>query len=87
MNFASDNAAPVAPEIMAAIVRANEGGALAYGNDAWTKRVEQRFAQVFERDVAVYLVPTGTAANASGSLIVSGWRVGDRVMTLLGGGG
>jgi len=29
MNFASDNAAPVAPEIMAAIVRANEGGALA----------------------------------------------------------
>jgi threonine aldolase len=64
MNFASDNAAPVAPEIMAAIARANEGGALAYGNDAWTKRVEQRFAELFERDVAVYLVPTGTAANA-----------------------
>jgi threonine aldolase len=64
MNFASDNAAPVAPEIMTAIVRANEGGALAYGNDAVTKRVEQRLCQVFERDVAVYLVPTGTAANA-----------------------
>jgi threonine aldolase len=64
MNFASDNAAPVAPEIMAAIARANEGGALAYGNDAWTKRVERRFADVFERDVAVFLVPTGTAANA-----------------------
>ena len=64
MNFASDNAAPVAPDIMAAIVRANEGGALAYGNDTWTKRVEQRLGQVFERDVAVYLVPTGTAANA-----------------------
>ena len=64
MNFASDNAAPVAPDIMAAIVRANEGGALAYGNDAVTKRVEQRLCQVFERDVAVYLVPTGTAANA-----------------------
>jgi len=64
MNFASDNAAPVAPEIMAAIVRANEGGALAYGNDAWTQRVERRFAEIFERDVAVFLVPTGTAANA-----------------------
>ena len=29
-----------------------------------TKRVEQRFAELFEREVAVFLVPTGTAANA-----------------------
>src|SRR6267378_3137085 len=64
MNFASDNAAAVAPEILAAIARANEGSALAYGNDDWTKRVERRFAEIFERDVAVFLVPTGTAANA-----------------------
>src|SRR6266478_1075397 len=64
MNFASDNAAAVAPEILAAIARANEGSALAYGNDDWTKRVERRFAEIFECDVAVFLVPTGTAANA-----------------------
>jgi len=64
MNFASDNAAGIAPEILAAIGRASEGGALAYGNDAWTKRVERRFAEIFEREVAVFLVPTGTAANA-----------------------
>ena len=64
MNFASDNAAGVAPEILAAIVRANEGAALAYGNDEWTKRIERRFAELFEREVAVFLVPTGTAANA-----------------------
>jgi threonine aldolase len=64
MNFASDNAAGVAPEILAAIARANEGPALAYGEDAWTKRVERRFAEIFEREVAVFLVPTGTAANA-----------------------
>src|SRR6266568_8786736 len=64
MNFASDNAAAVAPEILAALARANEGSALAYGNDDWTKRVERRFAEIFERDVAVFLVPTGTAANA-----------------------
>ena len=31
---------------------------------AWTKRVEQRFAELFEREVAVFLVATGTAANA-----------------------
>jgi threonine aldolase len=64
MNFASDNAAGVAPEILAAISRANTGGALAYGRDDWTKRVERRFAEIFEHDVAVFLVPTGTAANA-----------------------
>jgi threonine aldolase len=64
MNFASDNAAGIAPEIFAAIARANDGAALAYGRDSWTRRVEQRFAETFERDVAVFLVATGTAANA-----------------------
>jgi threonine aldolase len=64
MRFASDNAAGIAPEILAAIGRANDGAALAYGNDDWTKRVERRFAELFEHEVAVFLVPTGTAANA-----------------------
>jgi len=64
MNFASDNTAGMAPEILDAIGRANTGYALGYGNDDWTKRVEKRFAEIFERDVALFLVPTGTAANA-----------------------
>jgi len=64
MKFASDNAAGIAPEILAAIARANDGAALAYGNDDWTKRVEARFAEIFEHEVAVFLAPTGTAANA-----------------------
>jgi threonine aldolase len=64
MNFASDNAAGIAPEILAAISRANEGAALAYGRDAWTRGVEARFAELFAHEVAVFLVPTGTAANA-----------------------
>ena len=64
MNFASDNAAAIAPEILAAISRANEGAALGYGQDVWTRRVEERFAEMFAREVAVFLVPTGTAANA-----------------------
>src|SRR3974390_2458035 len=64
MNFASDNSAGVAPAILKAIVAANDGFALAYGDDETTGRVEGRFCAVFERDVAVFLVPTGTAANA-----------------------
>jgi threonine aldolase len=64
MYFASDNTAGMAPEILDALARANTGYALGYGNDEWTKRVEQRFAELFEKDVAVFLMPTGTAANA-----------------------
>jgi threonine aldolase len=64
MNFASDNTAAIAPQILDAIGRANFGFALGYGNDALTRRVEQKLSHLFERDVAVFLVSTGTAANA-----------------------
>ena len=64
MNFASDNTAAMAPGILDAIVRANEGFAFGYGNDALTRAVERRIGEVFECDAAVFLVPTGTAANA-----------------------
>ena len=64
MDFASDNAAGVAPAILDAIVRANTGFAIAYGADPLTQRLERRFSDLFERDVAVFLVTTGTAANA-----------------------
>ncbi|MBV9969341.1 MAG: low specificity L-threonine aldolase [Xanthobacteraceae bacterium] len=64
MYFASDNAAGVAPAILQAIAAANGGFALAYGEDALTRRIERCFCELFEREVAVFLVPTGTAANA-----------------------
>jgi threonine aldolase len=64
VNFASDNTAPVAPQILDAIVAANAGYALGYGNDDWTAGVERRLSEIFEREVAAFLVPTGTAANA-----------------------
>jgi threonine aldolase len=64
MFFASDNAAGIAPEILAAMARANEGKVLSYGRDDWTRRLERRLAEIFEREVAVFLVTTGTAANA-----------------------
>jgi threonine aldolase len=64
MDFASDNAAGVAPAILDAIARANAGFAIAYGDDPVTQRLERRFSALFERDVAVFLVTTGTAANA-----------------------
>jgi threonine aldolase len=64
MNFASDNTAGVAPEILQALAAGNDGFAMGYGNDDVTRAVEKRIGEIFERDVAVFLVPTGTAANA-----------------------
>jgi hypothetical protein len=64
MNFASDNTAPVTPAILDALIEASHGYARGYGNDDWTHALERRFCDIFEREVAAFLVPTGTAANA-----------------------
>ena len=64
MNFISDNTAGASPNVMAAITAANDGAASAYGTDIWTQKAEQRFAEIFEREVAVFLVTSGTAATA-----------------------
>ena len=64
MNFCSDNVAGITPEIMAAIEKANQGTMPSYGADAITARVEQRLAEIFERDVVAFPVVTGTSANA-----------------------
>ncbi len=65
MHFASDNTAPVCPEIMRALERANQGVVPSYGADPITAELTARMRDVFERaDLAVYPVGTGTAANA-----------------------
>lgn len=64
MNFRSDNVTGVSPEIMAALIAANEGAAMPYGNDEWTKRLETKFSDLFETEVTVFPVATGSAANA-----------------------
>lgn len=64
MDFTSDNASGIAPEILDAIGRANGGAAASYGSDAVTARLADRFNDLFEREVAVFPVVTGTAANA-----------------------
>jgi len=64
MNFASDNIMGASPPVLQALVRANEGPLPAYGADPLTRAIERRFCELFEHEVAVFLVPTGTGANA-----------------------
>ncbi|MEP4379045.1 MAG: beta-eliminating lyase-related protein [Alphaproteobacteria bacterium] len=63
-NFASDNVAGALPEVIAAVTDAASTGAMPYGNDPWTARVETRLRDIFECDLWAFPVATGTAANA-----------------------
>ena len=65
MYFASDNSSAVPQQVLDAIAAANADYAMPYGADAIMDRVRDRLREVFEApEAAVYLVATGTAANA-----------------------
>ena len=64
LEFRSDNCGRAAPELIQALVSANEGSVLGYGGDALTKQLQTRFSQLFEHPVQVFPIPTGTGANA-----------------------
>ncbi|MFJ2813332.1 threonine aldolase family protein [Streptomyces sp. NPDC091279] len=61
--FSSDNTAGASPEIAEAVARAATGAALPYGTDDLTARVRTRLGEIFEREVDVLIVSSGTAAN------------------------
>src|SRR5690606_13161308 len=63
MNFSSDNWAGAHPAISEALAAQATGFAAAYGQSELDRRVERRFNEIFEREVAVFFVATGTAAN------------------------
>lgn len=64
MNFCSDNATGASAAVMEALVKANEGLTMPYGNDPLTQSVHDRIREIFECDAEIFLVTTGTAANA-----------------------
>jgi threonine aldolase len=62
MRFFSDNAAAAHPAVIEAIAEANRLDT-AYDGDAWSKRLDGAFSELFETDVRALWVTTGTAAN------------------------
>ncbi len=64
MDFTSDNTAAVSQPILDAIVAANAGPSPAYGADPYSAAAADLLCEVFETELSVYLVGTGTAANA-----------------------
>ncbi len=64
-SFASDNWSGVCPQIMEALIKANNGHVEAYGekNDPFTQRAEKQFREYFGENAVVFFVYNGTAAN------------------------
>ncbi len=62
MRFFSDNAAPACPAVIESVAAANTLDT-AYDGDAWSKRIDAAFSDLFEREVRALWVPSGTAAN------------------------
>lgn len=71
IDFRSDNTGRAAPELLAAMVAANQRTAAGYGTDEWTAQVQERFSALFETPVRVFPVATGTAANAIALAVIT----------------
>jgi threonine aldolase len=63
-DFRSDNVAGVAPEVLTALAEAARGSVTSYGEDPITMRVAAKLEELFEHELALFTVATGTAANA-----------------------
>ncbi|MEY9967018.1 threonine aldolase [Streptacidiphilus sp. MAP12-16] len=61
--FISDNMAGASPQIAQAVADAAAGQVLPYGNDPFTDSARRRLSGIFEREVDVFPVSTGSAAN------------------------
>ena len=63
-DFRSDNTQGCSPEVLGAVARAAAGTMTSYGGDEITARVRTRCREIFECDLEVFPVITGTAGNA-----------------------
>jgi threonine aldolase len=64
--FASDNNAGAHPEVLEAMVRANQGHVVAYGDDAYTQSAIAKFEEHFGAGIEVFFTFNGTGANVLG---------------------
>jgi threonine aldolase len=62
-SFRSDNNAGLTPDALDALIAANDSHAKGYGDDEWTSRAVRAFRDLFDAQIDVHFVATGTAAN------------------------
>ena len=64
VQFASDNVTGACPEVLEAIIKANDGDRTPYGNDQISTDLQNKFSEIFEKPVIVFPTASGTASNA-----------------------
>lgn len=64
--FASDNYSGIHPDVLSAIAEANGGHQIAYGEDAYTERLQEVFRSHFGETAQAFPVFNGTGANVTG---------------------
>ena len=75
MQFGSDNQTGASEQVLAMLVTANTGFTHGYGDDEWCVQAKQALEKVFECDLEVFFVATGTAANSLAlSCLVEPWQ-------------
>ena len=65
-SFASDNNAPIPPSVLQALVEANLGDRIAYGDDPYTTQAHAQFQSLLGSQVETFFVFNGTGANVLG---------------------
>jgi len=63
-NFRSDNESPAAPEILDALIMANQGTAWSYDEDPWGDQLNAAFSELFGTATTAIPLITGTVANS-----------------------
>ncbi|MAR79284.1 MAG: low specificity L-threonine aldolase [Rhodospirillaceae bacterium] len=63
-NFLSDNVSGISREILEGLNKINHGSANSYGEDDQTKKLQNNANSLFEKEVSIFPVTSGTAANS-----------------------
>lgn len=63
-SFASDNNSGVHPLVMQALINANDGHAVGYGDDEWTSKAVLKLKEIFGNEASPFFVFNGTGANS-----------------------
>lgn len=64
--FKSDNNSGIHPKVLEAIINANSGHDRAYEDDKYSIEAKKKISELFGKEVDVYFVTSGTAANVIG---------------------
>jgi len=75
MQFGSDNQTGASQQVLNTLISANTGFTHGYGDDHWCELAKEALMQVFDCELDIFFVVTGTAANSLAlSCLVQPWE-------------